>query len=55
MKVKIIYFLSLFLSNCAGVSSKNFWSVSIAFDPRSVGTQIDDSIMQKVYQQNFIR
>ncbi len=51
MKVKILYlfFLSLFLSNCAGVSSKGIFGtgVSIAFDPRSVGTQIDDSIMQK--------
>ena len=32
-----------------GVSSKGLFGtgVSIAFDPRSVGTQIDDSIMQK--------
>ena len=37
------------LSGCAGVSSKGIFGtgVSIAFDPRSVGTQIDDSIMQK--------
>ena len=32
-----------------GVSSKGIFGtgVSVAFDPRSVGTQIDDSIMQK--------
>ena len=37
------------LSGCVGVSSKGIFGtgVSIAFDPRSVGTQIDDSIMQK--------
>ena len=42
-------FLILILSNCAGVSSKGLFGtgVSVAFDPRSVGTQIDDSIMQK--------
>tara|TARA_Y100001970_G_scaffold260646_1_gene342929 strand:- start:146 stop:742 length:597 start_codon:yes stop_codon:yes gene_type:complete len=45
----IILFLSLFLSGCVGVTSKGIFGtgVSVAFDPRSVGTQIDDSIMQK--------
>ena len=51
MKIKflIILFLGLFFYGCAGVSSKGIFGtgVSIAFDPRSVGTQIDDSIMQK--------
>ena len=51
MKIKflIILLLGLFFSGCAGVSSKGIFGtgVSIAFDPRSVGTQIDDSIMQK--------
>ncbi len=39
----------IFLSGCVGVSSKGIFGtgVSVAFDPRSVGTQIDDSIMQK--------
>jgi osmotically-inducible protein OsmY len=39
----------LVFSGCAGVSSKGIFGtgVSVAFDPRSVGTQIDDSIMQK--------
>ena len=46
--IKIILFLVL-LSSCVGVSSKGIFGtgVSVAFDPRSVGTQIDDSIMQK--------
>ena len=45
----IILFLSFVLSGCIGVSSKGIFGtgVSVAFDPRSVGTQIDDSIMQK--------
>ena len=50
MKNKIlIIFLIFLLSACAGVSSKGIFGtgVSVAFDPRSVGTQIDDSIMQK--------
>ena len=46
--VKIILFLVL-LSSCVGVSSKGIFGtgVSVALDPRTVGTQIDDSIMQK--------
>tara|TARA_B100001057_G_scaffold477113_1_gene545936 strand:+ start:3817 stop:4410 length:594 start_codon:yes stop_codon:yes gene_type:complete len=51
MKIKnIIIFLSiLVLTSCVGVSSTGIFGtgVSIALDPRSVGTQIDDSIMQK--------
>ena len=49
IKISIILFLGLFYYGCAGVSSKGIFGtgVSIAFDPRSVGTQIDDSIMQK--------
>ena len=46
--VKIIFFLVL-LSGCVGVSSKGIFGtgVSVALDPRTVGTQMDDSIMQK--------
>ena len=51
MKFKFLLtlFLGIFLSGCIGVSSKGLFGtgVSVAFDPRSVGTQIDDSIMQK--------
>ena len=49
MKIKFLFILALFLSSCVGVSSKGIFGtgVSIAFDPRSVGTQIDDSIMEK--------
>ena len=44
-----IFIISIFLSSCAGVASKGIFGtgVSIAFDPRSIGTQIDDSIMEK--------
>ena len=46
--VKIILLLVL-LSSCVGVSSKGLFGtgVSVALDPRTVGTQMDDSIMQK--------
>ena len=49
MKIKFLFILALILSSCVGVSSKGLFGtgVSIAFDPRSVGTQIDDSIMEK--------
>ena len=48
-RLLLILFLGLFFSGCVGVSSKGIFGtgVSVAFDPRSVGTQIDDSIMQK--------
>ena len=46
--IKLIIFL-LLLSSCVGVSSKGIFGtgVSVALDPRTVGTQMDDSIMQK--------
>ena len=51
MKNKLIsiLLLLLFLNCCVGVSSTGIFGtgVSIAMDPRSVGTQIDDSVMQK--------
>ena len=51
MKFKyiLVILIGLILSGCVGVSSKGIFGtgVSIAFDPRSVGTQMDDSIMQK--------
>ena len=48
-KLLIFFFIGLILSGCVGVSSKGIFGtgVSIAFDPRTVGTQVDDSIMQK--------
>ena len=51
MKSKLILFFFIFLivSSCVGSASKGVFGtgVSVAFDPRSLGTQIDDSIMQK--------
>jgi osmotically-inducible protein OsmY len=51
MKSKIILLSLIFLifTGCVGISSKGVFGtgVSIAFDPRSLGTQIDDSVMQK--------
>ena len=48
-RLLIIFTFTIFISGCVGVSSKGIFGtgVSVAFDPRSVGTQIDDSIMQK--------
>ena len=51
MKIKllIIIFIGIILTGCAGVGSKGLFGtgVSVALDPRTLGTQIDDSIMQK--------
>ena len=51
MKLKFILSIILFflISNCVGTSSQGIFGtgVSVALDPRSIGTQIDDNIMQK--------
>ena len=48
-KFLLSIFILFFLHGCVGTASKGVFGtgVSIAFDPRTVGTQIDDSIMQK--------
>jgi len=51
MKLKFTLSIILFflISNCVGTSSQGIFGtgVSVALDPRSIGTQIDDNIMQK--------
>ena len=51
MKNKIILISLIFLvfTGCVGISSTGIFGtgVSIAIDPRSLGTQIDDTVMQK--------
>ena len=58
MKNKLLIFilLNFILTGCAGVSSKGLFGtgVSVALDPRTVGTQIDDSIMQKTISAKII-
>ena len=48
-KIILLIILFIFFSSCVGTSSKGVFGtgVSIALDPRTLGTQIDDSIMQK--------
>lgn len=52
----LIFFLFFVLNSCAGTGSKGVFGtgVSVALDPRSLGTQIDDSIMQKNLGANLI-
>ena len=54
MKKKIILLclIPFLLNGCVGASTKGIFGsgVSIALDPRTIGTQIDDSIMQKNLQ-----
>ena len=55
-KILLIIPLILILTGCVGVSSKGIFGtgVSVALDPRSLGTQIDDSIMQKNFSARII-
>ena len=48
-KSLVFVFLVFFVNGCVGTSSQGIFGtgVSIAIDPRSLGTQIDDNIMQK--------
>ena len=44
-----IFFIFIVFAGCVGTASTGIFGtgVSIALDPRSIGTQIDDSVMQK--------
>ena len=55
-KLLIYIFISFILTGCVGVGSKGLFGtgVSVALDPRTVGTQIDDSIMQKTISAKII-
>ena len=57
MKKNIILLLILFfLNSCVGSSTSGIFGtgVSVALDPRTLGTQIDDSIMQKNLQARLV-
>jgi len=57
MKKNIFLLLFLLLLNsCVGASTSGVFGtgVSIALDPRTLGTQIDDSIMQKSLQARLV-
>ncbi len=58
MKIKllIVIFVGTILTGCVGVGSKGLFGtgVSVALDPRTLGTQIDDSIMQKSLSARII-
>ena len=55
-KLLIIILTSFIFAGCAGVGSKGLFGtgVSVALDPRTVGTQIDDSIMQKTISAKIL-
>ena len=58
MKIKfiVVIIIGIILSGCVGVSSQGIFGtgVSIALDPRTVGTQIDDSIMNKNFTGKMV-
>ncbi len=55
-KILFILLISVFLNSCIGSSTGGIFGsgVSIALDPRTLGTQIDDSIMQKNLQARLV-
>ena len=55
-KIIFILFISIFINSCVGSSTGGIFGsgVSIALDPRTLGTQIDDSIMQKNLQARLV-
>ena len=55
-RLLILIFISLISTSCVGVGSKGLFGtgVSVALDPRTVGTQIDDSIMQKTISAKIL-
>ena len=55
-KLLIYILIGVIFSGCVGVGSKGLFGtgVSVAFDPRSVGTQMDDSIMQKNFTARLL-
>ena len=55
-KTLIILSVLIILSSCIGSSTSGVFGsgVSIALDPRTLGTQIDDSIMQKNLQTRLV-
>jgi osmotically-inducible protein OsmY len=54
--MKIFFIFFFFISSCVGSSTSGVFGtgVSIALDPRTLGTQIDDSIMQKNLQARLV-
>ena len=56
IKKNVLVLLLLLLSACVGSSTSGVFGtgVSIALDPRTLGTQIDDSIMQKNLQARLV-
>ena len=48
-KLILIFFIFIIFTGCVGTGSKGIFGtgVTLALDPRSLGTQIDDSVMQK--------
>ena len=55
-KILLLILLNFILMSCVGVSSTGLFGtgVSVALDPRTVGTQIDDSIMQKTISAKIL-
>ena len=52
MKKLISIFFILLLTSCSSVGRFGT-GVDITFDPRTIGMQIDDTIMQKIFQLDW--
>ena len=54
-KLILLVLILFILNSCMGASSKGVFGtgVSVALDPRSLGTQIDDSIMDTNLEADY--
>ena len=52
----LIFLIFILFTSCVGTGSKGIFGtgVTLALDPRSLGTQIDDSVMQKSFSARLI-
>ena len=55
-KLILIFLIFILFTSCVGTGSKGIFGtgVTLALDPRSLGTQIDDSVMQKSLSARLI-
>ena len=56
IRLILIFLIFILFTSCVGTGSKGIFGtgVTLALDPRSLGTQIDDSVMQKSLSARLI-
>ena len=56
-RIILIFFIFLIFTGCVGTASKGIFGtgVSIALDPRSLGTKLMTLLCKKIYLQDYIK